>query len=193
MNARHRGAGFYATVTPAPFRDMEALRPTRLQFSQARRPERAASDNVSIVILRGPESLHAGAGACVPDAVRARLAQSAADAGKTIALRSCRSEAELVEGLSGLRSGGVELLLFDPGACAQASERLRRALEALDTPYIEVHDDDMDAPEPSLAPHGGACLAQVHGYAAQSYTLALAIALEHLGCAECGHGVHVGT
>ena len=148
---------------------------------------------MSIVILRGPESQHAGAGARVPDVVRARLAESAADAGKTIALRSCRSEAELVEGLSGLRADEVELLLFDPGACAPASERLRRALGALRTPYIEVHDDDMDAPEPSLAPDGGACLARVHGYAAQSYTLALAIALEHLGCAECGQDVHVGT
>ncbi|MGO4779986.1 3-dehydroquinate dehydratase, partial [Lysobacter sp. 2RAB21] len=29
--------------------------------------------------------------------------------------------------------------------------------------------------------------------AAQSYTLALAIALEHLGCAESGNDVHVGT
>lgn len=172
---------------------MEALRRARLQCSQARRPERAASDNVSIVILRGPDSPHAGANARVPDAVRARLAESAADAGKTIALRSCRSEAELVEGLCGLRSDGVELLLFDPGACAPASERLRRALEALEMPYIEVHDDDMAKPEPSLASCGGACLARVHGYSAQSYTLALAIALEHLGCAECGHGVHVGT
>lgn len=170
---------------------MEALRRSRLQCLQARRPERAASKNVSIVILRGPEAHHGAAR--VPDAVRARLAESAAEAGKTIALRSCRSESELVEGLCGLRASGVELLLFDPGACAPASERLRHALDALDTPYIEVHDDDMDAPEPSLAPRDGACLAQVHGYAAQSYTLALAIALEHLGCAECGHGVHVGT
>ncbi|RDZ29671.1 type II 3-dehydroquinate dehydratase [Lysobacter silvisoli] len=142
------------------------------------------------MILRGPESHSTGVR--VLDAVRARLAESAADAGKTIALRCCRSEAELVDGLSGLRADEVELLLFDPGACMPASERLRGALATLSLPYIEVHDDDMDALEPSLA-DAGDCVARVHGYAAQSYTLALAIALEHLGCAECGHGVHVGT
>jgi 3-dehydroquinate dehydratase len=85
------------------------------------------------------------------------------------------------------------LLLLDPGACVPASEALRGALARLPMPYIEVHDDDMNALEPSIAPRCGPRLRLVHGYAAQSYTLALAIALEHLGCAESGHDVHVGT
>jgi hypothetical protein len=55
-----------------------------------------------------------------------------------------------------------------------------------------VHDDACDAPEPRLPP-SPACLAVAQGYRAQSYTLALEMALEHLGCAECESERHVGT
>lgn len=125
--------------------------------------------------------------------VRAALVERAAGAGKALALRSCRSESELVECIRNMRAANAELLLLDPGACLPASAALRGALEQLTVPYIEVHDDDARAPEPSLAPGCGRRLRSVHGYWAQSYTLALSIALEHLGCADSGNDVHVGT
>lgn len=153
------------------------------------------SPDVSILIVRGPNT-DASVDSMVPPLagiVRATLVERAADAGKAIALRSCRSESELVECLRGLRAANTELLLLDPGACLSASEDLRGALAGLPVPYIEVHDDDMGALEPSLAPHCGPRLRLIHGYAAHSYTLALSIALEHLGCADSGNDVHVGT
>jgi 3-dehydroquinate dehydratase len=150
---------------------------------------------VSILILRGPNT-DAAVDSMVPPLsgeVRATLVERAAGAGKAIAVRSCRSESELVDCLRGMRAANAELLLLDPGACLPASEDLRGALAQLPVPYIEVHDDDMSALEPSIAPQCGRRLRLVHGYAAQSYTLALAIALEYLGCADSGNDIHVGT
>ena len=163
--------------------------------SKARHSERVVSPNVSILILRGPNA-DANVDSMVPalaGEVRATLVERAAGAGKAIAMRSCRNENELVECLRGMRAANAELVLLDPGACLPVSDQLRGALEQLTVPYIEVHDDDMNALEPSIAPDCGQRLRLVHGYAAQSYTLALAIALEHLGCAESGNDVHVGT
>lgn len=154
---------------------------------------------MSIVLLRGPEPVQiengpkAVTGTSMPGAVRAGLVERAAGAGKAMVMRNCRSRIELIDCLERLRASNAELLLLDPGACGNDDEPLRRALHKLDVPYIEVHDDDMAAPEPSIEPHCGRRLSLVHGYAAQSYTLALSIALEHLGCAESGYGVHVGT
>lgn len=157
------------------------------------------SPDVSILIVRGP-NVQAGTYAAVDSMapplsgeVRAALVERAASAGKAICMRSCRNEHELVECLRGMRAANTELLLLDPGDCLPASADLRGALARLPVPYIEVHDDDMSAPEPSIAPHCGQRLRRVHGYCAQSYTLALAIALEHLGCADSGNDVHVGT
>lgn len=161
----------------------------------AHRSECAASDNVSILILRGPNT-DAAVDSMVPPLageVRATLVERAAGAGKALTLRSCRSESELVECLRGMRAANAELLLLDPGACLPASAELRGALQQLPVPYIEVHDDHMNALEPSLTPDCGRRLRLVHGYSAQSYTLALSIALEHLGCAESGNDIHVGT
>lgn len=150
---------------------------------------------MSILILRGPHS-DVRVDAVVPalaGAVRAALVERAAGAGKALALRDCRSEGELVACIRGLCAANTELLLLDPGACLPASAALRAALSASPVPYIEVHDDHTDALEPSLAPGCGRRVRAVHGYAAHSYTLALSIALEHLGCAESDNDVHVGT
>ncbi len=49
------------------------------------------------------------------------------------------------------------------------------------------------APNPRCLDGLGQRIASVHGYRAQSYTLALSIALEHLGCDAALHGIHVGT
>ena len=66
-------------------------------------------------------------------------------------------------------------------------------MKQLQVPYIEVHDDRAGALEGSLPANCGCRLGVVHGYGSQSYTLALSIALEHLGCAESENDVHVGT
>lgn len=148
---------------------------------------------MSIVIVRGPD--HASTPArppiALPPPVMHGLAELACCAGKTIALRSCTCEHELLQALVACRRTQAELILLDPGACT-GSVRLHQLLASASLPYIEVHDDGPGQHEPSLPANAGQRIAQAHGYGAHSYTLALSLALEHLGCADIGE-VHVGT
>ncbi|MBU8978036.1 type II 3-dehydroquinate dehydratase [Lysobacter sp. MMG2] len=124
----------------------------------------------------------------LPREVVSQLAGRASQAGRTIAVRGCRDVAEMVERLRRVDGKGTEFLLLDPGA--RADDALGAALEEVRIPYIEVHADDVRAHAPSIGRHR---LDVVDGYGAQGYLLALSIALEHLGCAECENDVHVGT
>lgn len=148
---------------------------------------------MSLLLIRGPERRAHGSEPPppLPARVMRALAERAAAAGKTLAVRVCANEAEYLHALEGARLARTELLLLDPGSAA-TSARLHAAVDRAGIPYIEVHDDDCDAPEPRLPPSRG-CLAVAQGFCAQSYTLALEMALEHLGCAECESERHVGT
>ncbi len=149
---------------------------------------------MSIAVIRGPESdgPHFRTPHALPHEVLGTLVDRALCAGKTIAVRGCASEQELLHSLRMAQQSHAEIALLDPGACAN-SPRLRKALDEISMPYIEVHNDSCDAPEALMQAGNGHRLAVVNGYLAQSYTLALAMALEHLGCAECECDVHVGT
>lgn len=149
---------------------------------------------MSIVIIRGPEfeGLFSRTPPALPREVLASLVERVVCAGKTIAVRACGSEHELLHSLRMAQQSHAEIALLDPGACAN-SPRLRQVLDGVSMPYIEVHDDSCDAPEARMQAGNGHRLAVVNGYMAQSYTLALDMALEHLGCAECECDVHVGT
>lgn len=149
---------------------------------------------MSIAVIRGPrsEGLFPRTPTALPHQVLGALVDHAVCAGKTIAVRGCASEQELLHSLRVAQQSHVEIALLDPGACAD-SPRLRKALDEMSMPYIEVHNDSCDAPEALMRAGNGRRLAVVNGYMAQSYTLALAMALEHLGCAECECDVHVGT
>lgn len=97
-----------------------------------------------------------------------------------------------MEALRGVDRENVGILVFDPGArvrCAAVVAAVRR----LSRPYIEAHDHDYPAKEPELDDVAGHRLRVVHGYRAQSYMLAMSMALDHIGCAECELGFHVGT
>lgn len=149
---------------------------------------------MSIVVIRGPET--SGNGARMPPAlpreVVGGLVDRAMRADKTISVRSCGSEQDVLRSLEMAHRSHAEIVLLDPGSCAR-SVRLESALMQLEVPYIEVHDDSCDCPEASITQAGARRLALVNGYMAQSYTLALDIALEHLGCAESSCDFHVGT
>ncbi|KAB7768468.1 3-dehydroquinate dehydratase [Xanthomonas maliensis] len=139
---------------------------------------------VDAALVRGPQPL--------PRDVIKQLVACAGDAGKTVALRACGSEQELLDALRVAAQARMEVALIDPGSCVD-SARLHRVLATLDTPYVETHDDSADRPERCLPPALGRRLATVRGYCAQSYLLGLEIALEHLGCTEIQGDVHVGT
>lgn len=149
---------------------------------------------MSIMILRGPESTARlmRAPPPLPREILRQLVARAADVGKTVALRTCGSEQELLDALRVAQQARIELAVIDPRACT-GSPRLHRLLAGLDYPYVEAHDDAHVQPAPQLPEGLGQRVATVHGYHAQSYTLALAIALEHLGCDGDPHDIHVGT
>ncbi|KAF1706910.1 type II 3-dehydroquinate dehydratase [Pseudoxanthomonas sacheonensis] len=149
---------------------------------------------MSIVIIRGPEAsgLFPRTPPALPREVLGALVERAVCAGKTIAVRACGSEREVLHSLRIACRSRAEIALLDPGACVR-SAHVQQALKDMDMPYIEVHDDSCDAPEATMRAGNGNRLAVVNGYMAQSYTLALDMALEHLGCAECECDVHVGT
>lgn len=128
---------------------------------------------MSIAIIRGPEPIRLASSVPVgiPQAVIAALLDNAAQAGKTIALRTCLSESELVESLGHANQDRFEFVMLDPGECA-GSEPLGAALKQLAMPYIEVHDDCGEL-EPTLAAADcGRPLKVIQGYGSQSYTVA---------------------
>ncbi len=149
---------------------------------------------MSINIVRGPQGSGAlqRAAAPLPEAVMQSLVQRALDSGTSIAVRDCRCEQELLEALCVADHSPGEVTLLAPGACV-GSIRLHRLLPRLHNVYVEVHDDDGQAPEARLPSINGHRLGVAQGFRAQSYVLALEMALEHLGCNEAGNRVHVGT
>lgn len=148
---------------------------------------------MSIFILRGPEGSgplqHAAAP--LPAEVMKSLVFRALDSGTSIAVRDCRCEQELLEALCAADHSQGEITLLAPGACVR-SARLMRLLPHLHNAWVEVHTDDGKAPEPRL-PASAQRLGVAQGFRAQSFVLALEMALERLGCNEAGNRVHVGT
>lgn len=149
---------------------------------------------MSIILIRGPDRVGSSdrRPSVMNKEVLMTLIERASCAGKTIAMRTCGNESEFVHALEGAKQTGAEIVLVDPGLYAR-SPRAVQAMTDMGLPYIEVHDDSFEKLEPCFTAGVGRRLAVASGYQAQSYTLALSMALEHLGCDECGCEVHVGT
>lgn len=118
-----------------------------------------------------------------------------------LSLRACGSEQELLDALRVAQQAGIEAAILDPGACT-ASVRLQRQMQVLDVPYVEVHGMEVHGRQQGHTPPRALAgdvavppcrIAEVEGYGAQGYLLALSIALDHLGCGEHVNPVHVGT
>lgn len=125
--------------------------------------------------------------------VSTQLAERASAAGKQLAVRQCGRLADAMDCLQRATDLDTEFVLFDPGdACGEAHE-LRELLGNASFPFVEVHDDHFGALESPLHANADECVAVVQGYGPQGYSLALSIALEHLGCAEAENPLHVGT
>lgn len=148
---------------------------------------------MSIFVIRGPECRDhlTAAPPPLPPSVLAALVQRAGCAGQTLAVRSCGSTTEVLDALHLADEWGVRATLLDPGSLSD-HPLLQRAVQALQHPYVEVHDGTGEH-EASLPAATGLRLAVIDGYGARSYALALEIALEQLGCSACECDVHVGT
>lgn len=149
---------------------------------------------MAIFIVRGPDACDALLQAAVPlpRQVMNALVHRALDVGISVAQRNCRSEQELLDALCTADHNPDDVVLLAPAACVQ-SVRLQRLLPRLRNAYVEVHDDASDAPQPCLPERLGRRLGIAQGYCAQSYVLAMELALEHLCCSDIGDRVHVGT
>jgi 3-dehydroquinate dehydratase-1 len=148
---------------------------------------------MSILVIRGPERHDSltSPPPPLPPSVLGALVQRAGCAGQTLAVRSCGSTTEVLTALRLANEWGVRATLLDPGSLSD-HPLLQRAVQGLANPYVEVHDN-LGEHEIALPAATGHRLAVVDGYGARSYALALEIALEQLGCAECECDVHVGT
>lgn len=145
---------------------------------------------MAIVMIQGPDGTE---GRTPIDGVQATLAERARNAGQVLLQYQCGTEAQLVDRLARIDRGQADIILLDPGRCGTPSAELQHTLQHLEVPYIEVHGDDHDRLEPVMPAGAGQRLAVVNGYAAQSYTLAMSLALENLGCADSENDFNVGT
>ncbi|MGO4223050.1 3-dehydroquinate dehydratase [Lysobacter sp. TAF61] len=142
---------------------------------------------MSIAIISAPQGARVGAHG-LPSAVVLQLVERASLAGKAVAVCGCRNASDVVERLRHINGNNTEFLLLDPGVRANANGDLDAALLRAGVPFIEVHADAR-----SSLSTAGSPVSVIDGYGAQGYVLALSIALERLGCAECENDIHVGT
>lgn len=151
---------------------------------------------MSIVIIRGPDAPQHQPRMPLSHALHAEIVTSLVDravcAGKALAIHACSSEQELLHALAEITREPPEILLVDAGAGIDTPQ-VSQALRHVRVPFIEIHDDSSARPEAELRDPPASRIGVVHGYLAQGYTIAMSMALEHIGCAESESAVHVGT
>lgn len=145
---------------------------------------------MAIVMIHGPDTSE---GRPRSDDLQASLTERAQRAGQTLLRYRCDDEQQLADRLARIDRGQADIILLNPGRFGASAGPLQHTLNHLEVPYIEVHDDSFDRPEPVLPADAGPRVAVVNGYEAQSYTLAMSLALEQLGCADCENDFNVGT
>mgnify|MGYP000903421480 FL=1 len=146
---------------------------------------------MSIFIIRGPQASGTRVRTAdpLPGAVLRSLVHRAIDAGRTVAIRSCSCEDELLTVLRVADHTRGEITLLDPGCCA-GSPRVQQRLRAMRNAWIEVHGETGATVFPADC---GRRIGLADGYLAQTWVLALDMALEHLGDAEACNPLRVGT
>lgn len=91
------------------------------------------------------------------------------------------AEGELVTAVGRAR-GRYEGLLLNPAALTHTSIALRDAIQASGVPCVEVHLSNTHAREPfrHISYTAPACVGQIMGFGARSYSLGLRALVEHL-------------
>ena len=93
----------------------------------------------------------------------------------TLELLQSNHEGEIVDAIGEVKTNQISAILINPAAYTHTSVAIRDAIAAVDIPAIEVHLSNIHARESfrheSLT--AAACIAQVGGFGAMSYLLAL--------------------
>lgn len=142
---------------------------------------------VSILVLHGPNLNLTGTrepevyGRTTLSEIDEHLHELARDRGAVLRIVQSNHEGALIDALQGVR-GWAHGAIFNPGAYTHYSYALRDAVAAVDYPVVEVHMSLLVARErfrhrSVIAP---VCRAQVAGFGARSYDLALLGLLQNL-------------
>lgn len=135
---------------------------------------------MSILILRGPHAAHPH----IP-AIDRPMRSRAHSAGQALHCGVFTSACDLLGRLRRARIHRADLLLLDVGDLAlpdaSHTQALRDALDALPTPYIELHADAANALEPRVQPqHAPLVTVILRNDLPRAYAMALDIALRRL-------------
>ena len=111
-----------------------------------------------------------------------RIDRRARELGMSASFFHTNHEGELVEHLHGLRDGGADAILLNPGAWGHYAWAIRDALEIAGLPSLEIHLSDVGSREPwrRVSVIGDLCFAKVSGLGADGYDEALALLREQL-------------
>jgi 3-dehydroquinate dehydratase-2 len=125
--------------------------------------------NLNLLGKRKPEVY----GTLTLDEINRRILEYADSKGVSVDIRQSNHEGDIIDAIQ--QSGGVTGIILNPGGFTHTSVAIRDAVEAVDTPVIEVHLSNLYSREDFrrkslIAP---LCRGQISGLGWQSYILAL--------------------
>lgn len=134
--------------------------------------------NLNLLGLREPEHY----GSATLDSINHALSSKAQSAGIALESFQSNSEAELVTKIQSLATSKADFVIINPAAFTHTSVAMRDALSAVKVPFIEVHLSNVFARE-AFRHHSyftDIAVGIISGLGAQSYTLALDYAIQHI-------------
>ena len=114
--------------------------------------------------------------------INQRLIDQAQSSGHQLDAQQSNAEHELIQSIHDAAEGGVNFIIFNPGAFTHTSVALRDALLGVAIPFIEVHLSNVHARE-EFRHHSyfsDIAMGVICGFGIQSYELALQAALNTL-------------
>ena len=114
--------------------------------------------------------------------INQRLIDQAQSSGHQLDAQQSNAEHELIQSIHDAGEGGVNFIIFNPGAFTHTSVALRDALLGVAIPFIEVHLSNVHARE-EFRHHSyfsDIAMGVICGFGIQSYELALQAALNTL-------------
>lgn len=112
-------------------------------------------------------------------AIEAAVVAHGAERGVAVECFQSNHEGDLIDRIHAAH-GVFDGIVYNPGAHTHYSYALRDALGSIDVPAAEIHISDVDAREPfrAVSVIAPACVAQVKGFGAVGYEIALDLLID---------------